>query len=83
MVVGISLLGVCRLRLRRYPHLVHRREETVELDLAPRSAYVLQGPARWQWQHHIPPTRTHRYSITFRTLAERKPARRPQAEPTI
>jgi hypothetical protein len=29
---------------------------------------VLDGAARWQWQHSIPPGREERYSITFRTL---------------
>jgi alkylated DNA repair dioxygenase AlkB len=40
------------------------------IDLAPRSAYVLDGAARWQWQHSIPPTKAQRYSVTFRTLRE-------------
>ncbi len=29
---------------------------------------VLDGAARWQWQHAIPPGREERYSVTFRTL---------------
>jgi alkylated DNA repair dioxygenase AlkB len=37
--------------------------------LAPRSAYLLSGPARWVWEHSLPPLEAHRYSITFRTLA--------------
>ena len=37
--------------------------------LAPRSAYLLSGPARREWQHSITPLETLRYSITFRTLA--------------
>jgi alkylated DNA repair dioxygenase AlkB len=37
-------------------------------ELAPRSAYAMEGDIRWRWQHHIPPTRELRYSITFRTL---------------
>jgi alkylated DNA repair dioxygenase AlkB len=41
-----------------------------ELLLEPRSAYLLAGPARWAWQHSIPPTPATRYSITFRTLRE-------------
>ena len=39
-----------------------------EVTLAPRSAYVLAGAARYAWQHSIPPTKALRYSITFRTL---------------
>lgn len=71
IVVGISLAGRCRMRFRPYPHVPHRAHATVELDLAPRSAYVIRGAARWRWQHHIPPTTEHRYSITFRTLSAR------------
>jgi alkylated DNA repair dioxygenase AlkB len=40
----------------------------LNLPLAARSAYILRGPARWQWQHAIAPTPGDRYSITFRTL---------------
>jgi alkylated DNA repair dioxygenase AlkB len=39
------------------------------LELAPRSAYVLRGPARLEWEHSIPPVESWRYSVTFRTLA--------------
>ena len=51
-VGGISLLAACRMRFRRGRT---RAWETAELTLQPRSAYVLSGPARAQWQHHIPP----------------------------
>lgn len=44
------------------------RVKPLEHRLEPRSAYIIQGPARSQWQHSIPPTKTLRYSITFRTL---------------
>ena len=68
IVAGISLGGAGRMRLRRYPHVKGRRE-TLSLDLEPRSAYLLQGEARWGWQHSIPATKNLRYSITFRTRA--------------
>jgi alkylated DNA repair dioxygenase AlkB len=64
-VVGISLLGACRMRFRRGNDGAWT---TRVLDLAPRSAYVLAGEVRWTWQHTIPPSRTERYSITFRTV---------------
>jgi len=32
---------------------------------------VLQGVARWGWQHSILPTTELRWSITFRTRRER------------
>ncbi|MFN2629037.1 MAG: alpha-ketoglutarate-dependent dioxygenase AlkB [Gaiellaceae bacterium] len=64
-VVGVSLLGLSRLLFRRGPP---GERHAFELELAPRSGYVLAGPARLSWQHHIPPTKNLRYSITFRTL---------------
>ena len=63
-VVGVSLGGWARMRLRPYPP---DKSKPLNLDLAPRSAYLMQGAARWRWQHSIPPTKELRYSITFRT----------------
>jgi alkylated DNA repair dioxygenase AlkB len=68
-VVGVSLAGSARMRLRPYPPAKGRGTEMRSLDLEPRSAYILSGAARWNWQHAISPTRELRYSITFRTLA--------------
>ena len=65
-VAGISLGGWARMRLRRYPP---GDDEPLVLNLAPRSAYQMNGVARWQWQHSIPANKELRYSITFRTLA--------------
>jgi alkylated DNA repair dioxygenase AlkB len=67
IVVGISLGGPCRMRFRRYPPKKGKNIETLSLDLEPRSAYVMRREARWGWQHSIPPTKSLRYSITFRT----------------
>lgn len=64
-VVGISLVSATPLRFRR------RRGDKWErftLQAEPRSAYLLRGPARDEWEHSIPPVETLRYSITFRTL---------------
>jgi alkylated DNA repair dioxygenase AlkB len=65
-VVVISLGAPCTLRLRR-------RDgdgwERASLSVQPRSAYLLHGEARWDWQHSIPPVDALRYSVTFRTLA--------------
>ena len=65
VVVGVSLLGTCRMR---FSHGRGASRRTRAATLAPRSAYVLDGDARWQWQHAIPPGREERYSVTFRTL---------------
>ena len=64
-VVGVSLLAPCRMRFQRRTADVRRVHE---LALAPRSAYVLSGAARWSWQHSIPAVADLRYSITFRTV---------------
>jgi alkylated DNA repair dioxygenase AlkB len=68
VVVGVSLLAPARMRFRRGP-----REERVvwEQVLEPRSAYVLAGEVRWKWEHHVPPAKSLRYSITFRSLRVR------------
>jgi alkylated DNA repair dioxygenase AlkB len=40
----------------------------INVPLAPRSAYLLSGPARQVWEHSIPEAEALRYSITFRNL---------------
>jgi alkylated DNA repair dioxygenase AlkB len=67
-VIGVSLLGTCRLRFQRG---TGERRRVWEVTLEPRSGYVLAGDARRSWQHSIPPTKEPRYSITFRTLRRR------------
>jgi alkylated DNA repair dioxygenase AlkB len=64
-VIGISLASACRMRFQRGKG---ETRQTWALELEPRSAYVLAGQARWQWQHSIPATKSLRYSMTFRTL---------------
>ncbi|HEX2220841.1 MAG TPA: alpha-ketoglutarate-dependent dioxygenase AlkB, partial [Gemmatimonadales bacterium] len=50
-VIGISLAAPCRFRFRRK---VGSRWERASLTLAPRSAYLLRGPSRSEWEHSIP-----------------------------
>ncbi|WP_200216316.1 alpha-ketoglutarate-dependent dioxygenase AlkB [Micromonospora coerulea] len=64
-VVGVSLAAACLLRFQRGTAEARR---VYELELAPRSGYVLTGAARSSWQHSIPPVPALRYSVTFRTL---------------
>ena len=65
-IIGVSLLGGARMRFRPWPPKPNQRA-SYALELEPRSAYLMRGEARWQWQHAISPTRVLRYSITFRT----------------
>ncbi len=64
-VVGISLLSPCVFRLRLKRGATWERASVVA---EPRSAYLLRGPARTEWEHSIPAVESLRYSITFRTL---------------
>lgn len=63
-VIGISLLSATSLRFRLAKP--GGGWERVTVPVAPRSAYLLQGPARRRWYHSIRPVETLRYSITFR-----------------
>ena len=73
-VSGISLLSAARMRFRKYlpPQQAAtqkiRRTATHELMLLPRSAYLMRGASRSDFEHSIPPVSELRYSITFRTL---------------
>jgi alkylated DNA repair dioxygenase AlkB len=55
------------MRFRPYPPVQPKRADVVRLTLEPRSIYLLQGVARWRWQHSVAPTKSLRWSITFRT----------------
>jgi alkylated DNA repair dioxygenase AlkB len=68
-VVGISLGASCRFRLRRKQDAGWER---AAIELAPRSAYLLRGPVRREWEHSIPPLDRLRYSVTFRSKAPAK-----------
>ena len=66
-VIGISLLSSCRFRLRRKAGPAWER---ASLIVAPRSAYLLSGASRTEWEHSIPAVDALRYSITFRNFRE-------------
>jgi alkylated DNA repair dioxygenase AlkB len=72
IIIGISLKSGCRFRFKPY------REEgkIVSATLEPRSAYILRGPARWNFQHSITAVKCLRYSITFRTWRYKGSAKR-------
>ena len=64
-VVGISLLAPCVFRLRRRTGATWER---ASVTAEPRSAYLLRGSARVEWEHSIPAVDSLRYSVSFRTL---------------
>jgi alkylated DNA repair dioxygenase AlkB len=68
VIAGVSLADAARMRLRPYrPTGGNSRDDIVTMPLQPRSAYLMRGAARWDWQHSIAATDALRYSITFRT----------------
>jgi alkylated DNA repair dioxygenase AlkB len=74
LIAGVSLLSRCVMRLRPYVSPSQaavgrtRRKTTHEIELLPRSAYVIRGEARSAFEHSIPAVTELRYSITLRTL---------------
>ena len=66
-VVGVSLGTPATLRFRQRTDSGFRR---AKLEVMPRSAYLLRGEARHDWEHSIAPGQSLRFSITFRTLSD-------------
>jgi DNA oxidative demethylase len=66
-VVGVSLNSPANLRFRQRKDSGFRR---FSLAVEPRSAYLLSGEARHEWEHSIVPGEALRFSITFRTLSD-------------
>ena len=65
-VVAVSFLSPCRLRFRRK----HGDGwERAAREVRARSAYLLRGAARREWQHSVPPVDRLRYAVTFRNFA--------------
>jgi alkylated DNA repair dioxygenase AlkB len=73
-IVGVSLLAACVLRFRHKSKAnlkvgkTSTTWERVNLLAQPRSAYLLNGSARLDWEHSILRVDDLRYSITFRSL---------------
>ena len=66
-VVGISLNTPAVLRFRQRTEMGFRH---FNLTVEPRSAYLLSGEARYDWEHRIVPGDELRFSITFRTMSD-------------
>jgi alkylated DNA repair dioxygenase AlkB len=68
-VIAVSLCSPCTLRLRRSRN---QSWERFSQKVSERSAYLLRGPSRQEWQHSVPPVEALRYSLTFRNFVEGK-----------
>ena len=82
IVAGLSLRSPCRMKFRPYvsPRALASgaqsgraaRRTTHEAVLSARSAYLMTGPSRTDFEHSIPAVASLRYSVTFRTLRVRR-----------
>ena len=68
-IFGLSLGSSCKFRFRM---MAGERWQRYTLNAEPRSLYMISGEARKIWEHSIPSVEAPRYSITFRTMADRK-----------
>jgi DNA oxidative demethylase len=74
VIAGISLLSSARMKFRPYVSPSDAtaggppRKTSHEIDLAPRSGYLITRSARRDYEHSIPAVDGLRYSITLRTL---------------
>jgi DNA oxidative demethylase len=78
VIAGISLGASCRMKFRPCvspAEAVGARRTTHEIELAPRSGYLIAGVARREFEHSIPAVAALRYSITFRTLRDQRRVR--------
>jgi len=60
----------CTFRLRPNDKAKQTSASVISFPVRRRSLYVIQGPARSDWQHSITPVKQIRYSITLRTLRD-------------
>lgn len=67
-IIGISLLADCTFKLRPHDKAKQTRGAIISFPISRRSLYVMEGPARSEWQHSTAPAKSLRYSITLRTL---------------
>jgi alkylated DNA repair dioxygenase AlkB len=72
LVAGISLLSDCTFRLRPQEKAKQNRRSVISFPVRRRSLYIMQGPARTDWQHSTAPVKSQRYSITLRTLRKQQ-----------
>jgi alkylated DNA repair dioxygenase AlkB len=77
-VVGVSLGAATTMRFRQRTGSGFRR---ASVALPSRSAYLLAGEIRSEWEHSIAPQEALRFSITFRSLSERGLRSRPAPPP--
>jgi alkylated DNA repair dioxygenase AlkB len=66
-ILAVSLGAEARLQFR----VNGTQEVCCEVRASPGSLYVMQGPARREYQHRVAPVGSTRYSLTFRHVDEK------------
>lgn len=67
-IAGLSLAADCIFKLRPHEKTLQSRKSVISFPIKQRSLYIMQGPARNDWEHSTAPVVETRFSITFRTL---------------
>jgi len=75
IIIGISLMADCVFRLRPHEKALQTRKSIISCPIKRRSLYVMQGPARSEWQHSTAPVKERRLSITLRTMRSDMPSK--------
>lgn len=68
IIAGISLISDCNFKFRPHEKTKQSRSSVLTYHVERRSLYVIDGPARSDWQHNISAVKKVRYSITLRTI---------------
>ena len=71
IIAGLSLSADCTFKLRPYDKSSRTKRSVISLPVRRRSLYIMQGPARNDWENSTAPVTNVRYSITLRTLKNR------------
>jgi len=69
-IAGVSLAADCVFKLRPYDKSLRTGKSSISFPVRRRSLYIIQGPARNDWEHSTAPVTDVRYSITLRTLRQ-------------
>jgi alkylated DNA repair dioxygenase AlkB len=65
-IIGLSFGSSCAVQFRTKASEDRR---VFEMQVVPRSIYVMTGPVQELWQHRIPGIAAERYSLTLRSLS--------------
>lgn len=68
IIAGVSLLSDITFKLRPQQKEKQTKANTISLNVAARSLYIMTGEAKTNWQHCTAPAKKVRYSLTCRTI---------------